>query len=150
MRQLTYLGARELAWRDVPEPALEGDGEALVEPLFVASCDLDAMLVAGVTPYPAPIAMGHETVARVVDVGDAVRSFSVGDLVSVPFQVSCGECGRCRAGRTGNCENVPFLSMYGFGAAGGDWGGALSDLMRVPYAEHMLVPVPAGVAPAAA
>ena len=39
--------------------------------------------------------------------------------------------------------------MYGFGAAGGDWGGALSDLMRVPYAEHMLVPIPAGVDPAA-
>jgi alcohol dehydrogenase len=149
MRQLTYSGARELAWHDVPEPTLRGDDEALVEPLFVASCDLDAMLVEGLTPYPAPIALGHETVARVVDVGDRVKAFAPGDLVAVPFQVSCGECARCRAGRTGNCESVPFLSMYGFGAAGGDWGGALSDLMRVPFADHMLVPIPVGVDPAA-
>ena len=40
--------------------------------------------------------------------------------------------------------------MYGLGALGGDWGGALSDLVRVPYANHMLVPLPDGVEPAAA
>jgi alcohol dehydrogenase len=38
--------------------------------------------------------------------------------------------------------------MYGFGAFGGDWGGALSDLVRVPYADAMLVLLPAGVDPA--
>ena len=37
--------------------------------------------------------------------------------------------------------------MYGFGALGGSWGGVLSDLVRVPYADAMLVPVPDGVAP---
>ena len=38
--------------------------------------------------------------------------------------------------------------MYGFGIFGGDWGGALSDLVRVPFADAMLVAAPAGVAPA--
>jgi hypothetical protein len=33
--------------------------------------------------------------------------------------------------------------MYGFGALGGEWGGMLSDLALVPYAEAMLVPLPA-------
>jgi alcohol dehydrogenase len=42
------------------------------------------------------------------------------------------------------------MSMYGLGALGGDWGGFLSDVVRVPYADHMLVPVPGGVDPAAA
>jgi alcohol dehydrogenase len=31
---------------------------------------------------------------------------------------------------------------------GGTWGGALSDLVRVPFADQMLVPVPDGIAPA--
>lgn len=40
--------------------------------------------------------------------------------------------------------------MYGFGAAGGGWGGALTDLVRVPYAEAMMVRLPEGVTPAMA
>ena len=40
--------------------------------------------------------------------------------------------------------------MFGFPTAvGGEWGGALADLVRVPFAASMLVPVPAGVAPEA-
>jgi alcohol dehydrogenase len=38
--------------------------------------------------------------------------------------------------------------MYGFGVFGGDWGGALSDLVRVPFADAMLVAAPVGIAPA--
>jgi alcohol dehydrogenase len=38
--------------------------------------------------------------------------------------------------------------MYGFGAFGGDWGGMLSDLALVPYADAMLVPIPEGFDPA--
>jgi len=41
------------------------------------------------------------------------------------------------------------MSTYGFGPAVEQWGGFLSDLVCVPYAEHMLVPVPAGLEPAA-
>ena len=37
--------------------------------------------------------------------------------------------------------------MFGFGSFGGDWGGFMSDLVRVPYADHMLVPLPEGVDP---
>ena len=67
--------------------------------------------------------------------------------MAVPFQISCGACDFCRRGRTGDCEAVPPQSMYGFGMVGGDWGGALADLVRVPFADAMLVPVPNGVDP---
>jgi alcohol dehydrogenase len=70
--------------------------------------------------------------------------------VVVPFQISCGRCRPCQAGRHGNCAAVPPVSMYGFGLAGGRWGGALADRLAVPYADAMLVPLPAGVDPAAA
>jgi hypothetical protein len=40
--------------------------------------------------------------------------------------------------------------MYGFGLAGGLWGGAIADRLTVPYADAMLVPLLAGVSPAAA
>jgi alcohol dehydrogenase len=38
--------------------------------------------------------------------------------------------------------------MYGLGSVGGDWGGALADLVRVPFARTMLFPIPDGVEPA--
>src|SRR3954470_13833067 len=149
MRQLTLTAPRTLEWLDVPEPDLGGAGEALVRPLAVATCDLDHPMVAGETPFPLPIPIGHECVAEVVETGDEVRGARPGDRVVVPFQISCGTCERCRHGLTGNCERVAPLAMYGFGAVGGDFGGFLSDLVRVPFADAMLVRVPDGLAPEA-
>src|SRR3954463_3291631 len=151
MPALTFTGPDALEWRDGGSPlTLESDEAALVRPIAVATCDLDDLIVAGRAPFPAPYAIGHEGVAEVVDVGDAVTGFSPGDRVIVPFQVSCGFCGPCLGGRTGNCATVPWGSTYGFGFGDAYWGGFLADLVRVPYADHMLVPLPAGMSPEAA
>jgi alcohol dehydrogenase len=147
--QLTYAGPETLEWRETPSPTLASDGAALVRPIAVATCDLDALILSGGSPFPPPFPIGHECVAEVIAVGDAVDSFAPGDLVSVPFQISCGTCAACRRGRSANCEAVPFMSTYGFGPAVATWGGFLSDQVSVPYAEHMLVPVPDGLEPAA-
>jgi threonine dehydrogenase-like Zn-dependent dehydrogenase len=40
------------------------------------------------------------------------------------------------------------MAMYG-APVGGAWGGLFSDLVRVPYADAMLVPLPAGLDPVA-
>jgi alcohol dehydrogenase len=149
MQQLTYTGPRELHWLDAPAPRLESDAAALVRPVAVATCDLDALIVHGESPFPPPFAIGHECVAEVVEVGDGVSGLEPGRLVSVPFQISCGSCAACLAGRSSNCAEVDFMSTYGFGPAVERWGGFLSDLVSVPYAQHMLVPLPAGIEPAA-
>jgi threonine dehydrogenase-like Zn-dependent dehydrogenase len=149
MRELNFVEAGRFEWRDAADPALEGDGQALVRPLAVATCDLDTGVIAGRFPIPGPFAFGHECVAEVVDVGDAVEAVRPGDLVSVAFQISCGDCAACRAGRSGSCTETPRLAMYGL-PLGGHWGGFLSDLVRVPYADAMLLALPEGVAPATA
>jgi threonine dehydrogenase-like Zn-dependent dehydrogenase len=149
VRQLTMTEDRRVEWWDVPEPRLQEARDALVRPVAVAACDLDARIISGEAPLPGPVALGHELVAEVVDVGDAAAAAGVtpGDTTVVPFQISCGDCARCKAGQTGMCETVPRHSMYGFGPFGGAWGGALSDLLRVPFADHMLVPLPEGIDP---
>ncbi len=150
MRQLTFEGPNELPWAEVPEPVLSGEGDALVRPIAVATCDLDAPIVRGETPFAGPLPLGHECVAEVIDVADGVEEVRPGQLVSVPFQISCGGCERCRRGQTAHCETVPSQSAYGLPPRGQDWGGFLSDLVRVPYAEHMLVALPDGIEPSAA
>jgi threonine dehydrogenase-like Zn-dependent dehydrogenase len=144
VRALVLQEARRPAWQEVPEPERRHQHDAIVRPLAVAACDLDWPIIFGRTPFPLPIHLGHECVAEIVEGPDG---FAAGSRVVIPFQISCGTCERCRRGLTGKCARVPPLSMYGFGALGGEWGGMLSDLALVPYAEAMLVPLPAGVEP---
>jgi alcohol dehydrogenase len=118
-------------------------------PLAMATCDLDRPVGLGATPFPLPLHFGHECVGEVLAVGEAVRMVRPGDRVAVPFQISCGACPACRNRLTGNCRSVPPISMYGFGVAGGAWGGVFSEQVAVPYADAMLVPLPAGVDPVA-
>lgn len=151
MQQLTFIRRGRLEWREVPEPLLEEPGDVLVRPLAVARCDLDAAILFGKLPIRGPFALGHEFVAEVMTCGEAVTKFQPGQKVVVPFQISCGLCRRCQTSLTGWCTTIPPGSlsiagaMYGLGTAGGHWGGALSDVVRVPYADHMLVPIPSGI-----
>ena len=177
MRALYFIEPGRLDWREVPEPTLRGPDQALVRPLAVARCDLDRALLRGEAPFrgralhwlrnhlpeaigqrrlfrdapfKGPFPFGHECVAEVVAVGEAVRGVRPGDRVVVPFQISCGACGRCGRRLPANCEGVPARSMYGFGTLGGlQWGGALAELLHVPYADAMLLPLPAGLDPVA-
>ena len=143
MRSLTYVEPGVVAWQDAPDPVLAQEHAAVVRPLAVARCDLDPIQAAfGIFPGPFPV--GHETVAEVTAVGGAVSQIRPGDRVLVPFQVSCGECRACREGRFGGCQSYQARAgaAFGFGEAGGGHGGAMSDLLLVPHADHMLVPAP--------
>jgi alcohol dehydrogenase len=152
MKRLLFAGPATVRWEEVAEPdaATLDAGAALVRPVAVATCDLDVATLRGRYPLGGPYPFGHEGIAEVVAVGDAVSAVGPGDRVVVPFQISCGTCEACRNGRTGNCRAHPPLSTYGLGAMGGlEWGGLLADLAVVPHADAMLVPLPAGVDPVA-
>ncbi|MEX0839533.1 MAG: alcohol dehydrogenase catalytic domain-containing protein [Parvibaculum sp.] len=148
MRQLTFVEAKRFEWRDVPAPVIETGKDAIVEPIAVARCDLDYYIAIGAYGRPGPYAFGHEMVAVVREVGDAVKSVAPGDRVIVPFQINCGECANCRRGWTNACAAVPSAASYGLGTGiDRDFGGAFSDRLRVPFADAMLVPLPAALAP---
>lgn len=151
MRQLMFRGPGKVEWVEVPEPELVEATDALVRPLAVAACDLDIAVISGRATIGCDYPLGHEFVAEVVDVGDEVAGWRSGARVIVPFQISCGTCVACAQGRTGNCRSVRRGSMYGAGDAGGrEWGGAWADLVRVPFADDMLVALPDGITAEAA
>lgn len=150
MRQLTFLAPRKFEWQDVAAPRVQMDTDAIVRPLAVARCDLDLYIAVGLVNYPGPFAFGHETIAEVVDAGPGVP-FKPGERVAVPFQLSCGRCATCLRGHTNSCTAYPFAAAYGLKPTSGtEFGGALSDLMRVPFADHMLVALPPGIDPVVA
>ncbi len=149
MKQLMFERAGTVKWQETTAPELSGPGAseaAIVRSIAVALCDLDVGVLRGAYPLGGPYPLGHEGVAEVVEIGDAVTSVAVGDTVIVPFQISCGSCEPCRRGRTGNCAAHPPLSTYGLGTMGGlQWGGLLADLTLVPHADAMLVRLPDGI-----
>jgi threonine dehydrogenase-like Zn-dependent dehydrogenase len=151
MRQLTCTAPGVVDWVEVPEPEVRDDTDALVRPIAVARCEIDPFLVLAGPGPGGGFALGHEAVVEVVAVGDAVTHVRPGDLALPAFQVSCGTCASCRAGHSANCDAYPVLSDYGMQPLSGtEYGGMVSDLVRVPHAATMLVPLPAGVDPVAA
>jgi alcohol dehydrogenase len=150
MRALVASPGGRLRWQSVPAPAPPGPAGAIVHPLAIATCDMDPVIALGAGPFPLPLQIGHECVAEVLSVGADVAGVRPGQRVVVPFQISCGACAACRGGHTANCTAVPPNSMYGFGLAGGHWGGAVADELAVPFADAMLVPLPESVEPVAA
>ncbi len=149
MPALHFLKPGQFEWRDQPKLALAADSDAIVRPLVVARCDLDLYIATGLVKFQGPFAFGHECVAEVIEAGPGAGVVP-GQRVIVPFQLSCGRCDSCRRGFTGSCDAYPPLAAYGLGGAPRtDYGGALSDAMRVPFADHMLVPLPDGLDPVA-
>jgi len=80
----------------------------------------------------------------VIEVGPGVEFIKVGDLCSVPFNIACGRCRRCKTGDTGVCLNVnPDRpgSAYGYVDMGG-WVGGQAEYALVPYADWNLLKFP--------
>ena len=146
-----FRGPMAIAWEEIETPKLLEPRDALVRPIAVARCDLDPAIAIGLYPMQGPFVMGHEMVGEVVAVGEAISDVHLGDKVIVPFQLSCMTCAPCLRGHTNACVNVPSGTAFGLGPHGGiDLGGALAELVRVPWADVMLIPLPEGMSPVVA
>ena len=173
MRELQFVRSGRLEWREKEAPALRAPRDAIVRPFLAGRCDGDTVpihrpvsrvlqlglragvidpvvaAICGPVPFRGPFGIGHECVGQVVAKGDEVTSLSIGQVVVVPWAVSCGSCVECGRGLTAKCSTtrIGALAAFGLGAASGPWGGMVADEFLVPYADHVLVPVPKGVDP---
>ena len=77
---------------------------------------------------------GHEFIGEVVEQGEGATT-PVGALVASGAGVSCGQCDRCRQGRTNLCRAYYTLGL--------NTAGGMAEFVAVP--ESTLVPVPAGL-----
>lgn len=125
------LSVRE--WPD-PEPAR---GEALVALTKAGICGSDAHLVIDGSAQPSfrPIVLGHEPCGRVAALGPDTEGPELGTRVAIVPLITCGECERCRAGRSAICRRRLCLGV--------DRDGCWADLITVPV--ENLVPVPDGL-----
>lgn len=117
---------------------------AIVKCVTTNICGSDQHMVRGRTTAPEGLILGHEITGEVIEVGPGVEFIEVGDLCSVPFNIACGRCRRCKTGDTGVCLNVnPDRpgSAYGYVDMGG-WVGGQAEYALVPYADWNLLKFP--------
>ena len=136
MRAVVYAGPGEARVEDVPEPKLEGDGDAIVRVALSAICGSDLHLLHGKTPgMREGGVIGHEFVGTVTDGPDDL----VGRRALGSFLIACGGCTFCKERRFNFCRNRRAL---GLGALTGDLDGAQAELVRVPNAGLNLKALP--------
>jgi alcohol dehydrogenase len=142
VKAVVYEDVRQVTVSDVPDPTIVEPGDAIVRVTRAAICGSDLHFYTGKAPLSPGDTIGHEGVGVVDAVGSEVKRFHPGDRVVLAFDVVCGDCWFCRRGQTSLCEHFRNL---GAGPFGGGLGGAQAELVRMPYADTNLLPVPQGM-----
>ncbi len=144
MKALVYNGPRDVAVTDVPDASIEAPTDVLVRITSTNICGSDLHIYEGRNPLDPGMAIGHENLGEVVEVGPAVTSVEVGDVVCLPFNIGCGFCRNCEKGLTGCCLTVnPEMpgGAYGYPSMGGYQGGQ-AEYLRVPFGDFNCLQLP--------
>jgi glutathione-independent formaldehyde dehydrogenase len=132
MKALVYRGARDVHVEDVPDAKLEQPTDVLVKITTTNICGSDLHMYEGRTNVEKGKVLGHENLGEVIEIGKAVSRVKVGDLVCVPFNISCGFCKNCERGYTSACLTMnPDKPGAAYGYAGmGPYSGGQAEYLR--------------------
>ena len=139
MKSFTVTELDHVALQDAPDPVIAEPSDVVIRVTMTSICGSDLHLVHGALPSAPPYPLGHEYVGVVAEVGAAVTSLSVGDRVLGPAAPWCGSCARCRAGQIQACLRG---GVFGSSSVFGGLSGAMSERMRVPFADVVLSRIP--------
>ena len=124
-----------LTVREVPEPVCPEDG-VLVRVRATGLCRSDWHGWQGhdadITTFPH--VPGHELAGEVLAVGSQVTRWEVGDRVTTPFVLACGDCPECAAGDQQVCrrQRQPGFTHW----------GSFAEVVALPAADVNLVRLP--------
>ncbi len=147
-RGVVYKGPGKVAIEKIDFPKLELRDQkrkcqhgVILKVVCTNICGSDQHMVRGRTTAPSGLVLGHEITGEVIECGRDVEFIKKGDLVSVPFNIACGRCTNCKAGKTGICLTVNPArpgAAYGYVDMGG-WVGGQAEYVMVPYADFNLL-----------
>ncbi len=110
MKALVKSRAERGLWlEEIAEPVI-GINDVLIRVRYTGICGTDVHIYQwdawAQKTIPVPMAIGHEFVGEIVEVGPNVNDFYPGDIVSGEGHVVCGRCRNCLAGRRHLCART--------------------------------------------
>jgi threonine 3-dehydrogenase len=110
---------RGLWLEDIPKPEI-GINDVLIRVTHTGICGTDLHIYEwdewARATVPVPMAIGHEFVGEIVEVGSNVADFHPGEVVSGEGHVVCGRCRNCLAGRRHLCAHTQGVGVNRPGA----------------------------------
>ncbi len=126
MRAVVYRGINDMRVETVPVPEI-GPGELLIKVATCGICGTDLKKI-HMGSHSAPRIFGHEMAGTVVQVGEGVTKYAVGERVMTFHHVPCGECYYCRKNTPSQC---PLYLKTGVTAGFAPSGGGFAEYIRV-------------------
>jgi L-iditol 2-dehydrogenase len=126
MRAVVYRGINDMRVETVPVPTI-GPGELLIKVATCGICGTDLKKI-HMGSHSAPRIFGHEMAGTVVQLGEGVTKYSVGQRVMTFHHVPCGECYYCRKRTPSQC---PLYLKTGVTAGFAPSGGGFAEYIRV-------------------
>ncbi|MFD2192274.1 L-threonine 3-dehydrogenase [Pistricoccus aurantiacus] len=128
MKALAKLKSEPGIWMtDVPVPEV-GHNDVLIKIHRTSICGTDIHIYQwdewSQKTVPVPMVTGHEYSGEIVELGQEVRGFEIGDRVSGEGHITCGHCRNCRAGRRHLCRNTVGVGV--------NRPGAFAEYMTLP------------------
>lgn len=122
-----YRGLNDVRVETVPVPVI-GPGEVLMRIDTCGICGTDLKKI-HTGSHSSPRIFGHEMAGTVVQVGEGVTAFQLGDRVMSFHHIPCGNCYYCRKHTYAQCETYKQVgATAGFGEAS---GGGFAEYIRV-------------------
>lgn len=120
MKALVKAKPEKGLWlRDVAIPNV-GPNDVKVKILRTAICGTDMHIWNwdewAQRTISVPMTVGHEFVGRIVEIGENVSGFEIGQIVSGEGHVVCGRCRNCMAGRRHMCADAKGIGVNREGA----------------------------------
>jgi threonine 3-dehydrogenase len=136
MKALSKLHAQKGIWQTQAAVPEMGHNDLLIKISKTAICGTDMHIYNwdewSQKTIPVPMIVGHEYVGEVVEIGQEVRGFNIGDRVSGEGHITCGHCRNCRAGRRHLCRNTSGVGV--------NRQGAFAEYLSIPAFNAFKIP----------
>ena len=120
MRVAMYYNNKDIRIEEIPKPTI-GPDEVLIQIEASGICGSDVLEWYRI--HKAPLVLGHEIAGQIVEVGDRIKKYKVGDRVAASHHVPCNTCYYCKSGHQTVCDTLRSTNFY---------PGGFAEFVRLP------------------